>query len=602
MSTQFLPPRPSLQHLKYQAQDLLRAHRAGSAGAVARVAEHLSPDSTSTASPITLAQAQRVIAREYGFESWPKLKRHVESIAGSAAPASEPPVDLEPFKAAVRSGDVAALRRLLSDRGAVRAKIDAPVFEMDAPAIVFARGNRDVVEALLDFGADINARGQFWGRSIGVLDEASPDMAAYFIGRGAVPELGAFAEAVKKGDVPAARRMLEQNPALRRHVNRPMYSFGGRPVGIAKNNLPMLDLLLEYGADINLKSDWWAGGFGVLDGVDPATADALIARGAAVDIHAAAHLGKLDRVKEMVAHDPSLVDAKGGDGKRPLHDASAVEVIDFLLDHGADIDARCVDHLSTPAQYAVRTPWKCRHLLDRGATPDIFMAAALGDVELARELIADDPSCVGARVGEPGYPPVPVGAAGTIYQWELPAKTPHEVASALGHRAVYELLIEHTPEAQKFALACGAGDEATARAMLGKRPGLIRELVEQSPKLLAEAAWRNDINAVRLMLDAGFPVNETGGGEGTALDRAAIRGCVDIVKLLLERGASVTIRNVYGGDPLRACQWGSLNFRDRKGDYRATAEALIAAGASVPETAGGSEAVSAVLRRRGAKG
>jgi len=250
----------------------------------------------------------------------------------------------------------------------------------------------------------------------------------------------------------------------------------------------------------------------------------------------------------------------------------------------------------------VRVPWKCRLLLERGATPDIFMAAALGDVDLAAALIEEDPDCVAARVGEPGYPPVPVGAAGSIYQWELPAKTPHEVAAKLGHWPVHELLMGETPAIDKFAFACDHGDEATARAMLADQPSLIGELIGKFPKLLADSAWANQLDGVRVLLDAGFPVDETGGGEGTALDRASIRGYVDIVKLLLSRGASVTLKNAYGGTPLGACMWGSLNFRDARGDYPATAEALIAGGAKVPETAGGSEAVAAVLRKHGAKG
>jgi ankyrin repeat protein len=402
--------------------------------------------------------------------------------------------------------------------------------------------------------------------------------------------------------VAAARRLLEQHPSLRSHVNRPLFHFGQRPVGAAHDNLPMLDLLLEHGADINLKSDWWAGGFGVLDGVDPSKAEALIARGAAVDVHAAAHLGRLDRVRELVAREPALVHARGGDGKRPLHDASTVEIVDFLLDQGADIDARDVDHLSTAAQWAVRKEWKCRHLLERGASPDIFMAAALGDVELALALIEEDPDCLHARVGDPGYPPVPVGAAGSIYQWELPAKTPQEVAAKLGRKEVLAVLIEHTPEEERFMLACAAGDERVVRDMLARRPSLMDELVERHRRLLAEAAWEHNLDAVRLMLDLGFPVDEAGGGEGTALDRAAIVGDVAIVKLLLARGASLTLRNAYGGTPIQACAWGSLNFRDQRGDYPGTAEALLAAGSAVPEKATGSEAVAAALRRYGAGG
>ena len=301
MPARSLPPRPSLQHLKYQALDLLKACKGGDPDAIVRVG---------TGSSLSLADAQRAIAREYGFASWPKLKRHVESLV--AAPPSPPDVsiDLEPFKAAVRDGDAGAVRKLLAGTPALRKKIDAPVFEMDAPAIVFARRDRAMVDALLEFGADINARGQFWGRSIGVLDDVSPELATYFVTCGALPDLGAFAQAVRSGDVAAARQLLEGNPSLRQHVNRPLFPFGQRPIGTAKKNLPMVDLLLEYGADINLKSDWWAGGFSILDNTDPETAKEMIARGAIVDIHAAAHLGMLDRVKELVAQDPKNSEAR----------------------------------------------------------------------------------------------------------------------------------------------------------------------------------------------------------------------------------------------------------------------------------------------------
>ena len=59
-----LPARPSLEQLSKRAKDLLRRCRAG---------EALQPDAT-------LADAQFALAREYGFETWAKLKQHVESI------------------------------------------------------------------------------------------------------------------------------------------------------------------------------------------------------------------------------------------------------------------------------------------------------------------------------------------------------------------------------------------------------------------------------------------------------------------------------------------------------------------------------------------
>ena len=64
-------------------------------------------------------------------------------------------------------------------------------------------------------------------------------------------------------------------------------------------------------------------------------------------MHAAAGLGLIDRLDEMLAGDPSLIDAKGGDGCTPLHFARDVATAALLLKHGARVDARDEDHEST---------------------------------------------------------------------------------------------------------------------------------------------------------------------------------------------------------------------------------------------------------------
>ena len=64
---------------------------------------------------------------------------------------------------------------------------------------------------------------------------------------------------------------------------------------------------LAAGADINAKSRWWAGGFGLLHNAPPELAAYAIERGAVVDVHAAARLGLMDRLRELVLADPALV-------------------------------------------------------------------------------------------------------------------------------------------------------------------------------------------------------------------------------------------------------------------------------------------------------
>jgi len=70
-----LPPRPNLEHLKKQANELLHACREGDADAAQRLRAE---GSLPTGRAVRLSDAQRAIAREYGFASWAKLKGHVE--------------------------------------------------------------------------------------------------------------------------------------------------------------------------------------------------------------------------------------------------------------------------------------------------------------------------------------------------------------------------------------------------------------------------------------------------------------------------------------------------------------------------------------------
>src|SRR5437868_7067466 len=74
---QQLRPHPDLDQLRRQARELLRAAKAGDQGAIAKV--------RAAAGSITLVAAQHALAREYGYESWPKLKDAVDQRL-SAAP------------------------------------------------------------------------------------------------------------------------------------------------------------------------------------------------------------------------------------------------------------------------------------------------------------------------------------------------------------------------------------------------------------------------------------------------------------------------------------------------------------------------------------
>ena len=82
-----LPPRPNLEHLRNQAKDLLKAYRSGQPSAIERFRTSLSHYSRLTDDdlrrlPLSLGDAQRVVAAEYGFQTWLHMRSYVERKDG----------------------------------------------------------------------------------------------------------------------------------------------------------------------------------------------------------------------------------------------------------------------------------------------------------------------------------------------------------------------------------------------------------------------------------------------------------------------------------------------------------------------------------------
>src|SRR6185369_9818067 len=112
-----LPSTPSLAQQKKQAKELLQAFTAGDSEARERVRAVL-PDKPR----IALADAQFVLAREYGFTDWAGLRQHI----GAVEELQRPPH--ERIAAAFHRRDVDAVRRIFQQQPALRKMIDAPFF------------------------------------------------------------------------------------------------------------------------------------------------------------------------------------------------------------------------------------------------------------------------------------------------------------------------------------------------------------------------------------------------------------------------------------------------------------------------------------------
>lgn len=493
-----LPSQPNLEQLKIQAKELLKARKSNDADAIRRIQESHPQLAGASASRVRdaklrLGDAQLVIAREFGFESWPKLKAHIERCSLKKV--------LQQFKKAFEEDDVALFRSLLTRYPQLKAKINEPIAHFDSPVITCAR---------------------------------SPEM---------------------------------------------------------------LDAMIEAGADLNARSRWWAGGFGFLHTAKPELAKHAIARGAWVDVHAAARLGMIDRLRELIGAHPELVHAPGGDGQTPLHFATTIEIAQFLLDRGADIDARDVDHESTPAQYMIEERQEiARYLIQRGCQTDILMATALGDEQLVRAHLNRDPNCIRMRVSNEYFPMIGGKSGGTIYQWTLGwYVSAHQVAKKFGRDAIFELLMERSPAALKVVTACWLGDEAVVNSL----HGTAVQFTEEDKQQVAHAARNNDLKALRLMLGAGLPVSGRSQHNATPLHWAAWHGNAEMTCVILAHNPPLEdSANDFAGTPMRWAIHGSENgwYRDN-GDYGATVEALMRAGAKVPAKIEGSAPVKEVLRR-----
>ncbi|MBI2299548.1 MAG: ankyrin repeat domain-containing protein, partial [Armatimonadetes bacterium] len=349
-----------------------------------------------------------------------------------------------------------------------------------------------------------------------------------------------------------------------------------------------------HGADINRRSDWWAGPFGILDGTTPAEAEALMARGAKLDVWSAAHLGRLDDLAAMLDADPELIHARGGDGQTPLSFAASPEVAEFLLARGARLDTRCVDHESTPAQWAVGDrPEVARYLVEQGAWFDIYLAIALDDAERVKQCLAAEPDCLFCRIGQGLYRPRHDNAhastgeqigegRGNVIFWQLGGDlSPLEVAARRSHSEVFPLLRAHATPAQRLLVACETGDRERAEAEVAAAPDLVASLAPEEQGRLADMARDRNRAAVELMLALGFPIDARGQEGGTPLHWAAWRADLPLIELLLAHDPPLDEPDpTHHSPPLGWAVYGSQHGwdRNRADDYGPVVRRLIEAG------------------------
>lgn len=410
-----LPDRPSLEHLRKQAKDLLREERVRNPAA-------------------TLAEAQLAIARKYGFPSWPKLVHHVESLSGAGfvlRPLIRP-IEMVPGRphtlpdgstttkdavfamfVAAREGDLSTVRRLVAEVPGL-----AIVEYNYTPPIHFTvrEGHLAITEFLLERGADPAYRSYPFQESLlGFAEDRGHDEIADLLRRVVARRFSlatgtqVLLESAAKGDLKLVAKELKRDPSLARASNE----TGDTAMHRAARNghLAVVEALVAAGGDVDtvrgdgwrpvhcaLMPDWRAR---VSSATRHAITDLLLAKGARYTIFIAAYRGDSQYVTDELARDASFANFADTCHQRVLTAAAQrddVTMVRQLLELGADPN---LPEEGAPHGQALwiavnhRQREIVRLLLDRGADPNADvessgtpMMQAEGDLELTELLAA----------------------------------------------------------------------------------------------------------------------------------------------------------------------------------------------------------------------
>ena len=232
------------------------------------------------------------------------------------------------------------------------------------------------------------------------------------------------------------------------------------------------------------------------------------------------------------------VAANGVEGYRQVTPPNAAEVAGLLLDAGAEVDAASEAY--------------------GGGSTALGLVATSAHPRRAGVQIALIDLLLGHGAAIDGFSP-----GGTV-----------KAALANNCPEAAEALVERGARVDEVPVAAGVG-----------RLDLVRQLAQVASKgqleralIMAARYGRRDV--VEYLLDAGVDVGASDGM--TALHWAAGEARVEMVGMLIERGAPLEAKNEYGGTVLGGTLWLAFNadaYELARRDYPAVIDSLIAAGA-----------------------
>jgi serine/threonine-protein phosphatase 6 regulatory ankyrin repeat subunit B len=284
---------------------------------------------------------------------------------------------------------------------------------------------------------------------------------------------------------------------------------------------------------------------------------------------AAATEGTQEVVELLLAHDPGLLDLPGPEDRTPLIEAAQsghVPLVALLLARGADPRGR----------------------MEEGGRA-LDCAAEDGHQEVVELLLTHDPSlldlpgeeertalCAAARHGHPELVRMLLLRGADPRRQQEGGGRALDCASLEGHLEVAEALLNRDPQLLELPgwngctalAAAAAGGEAELVDLLLSRGADPRRPMDEGGRALDWAAEEDNLEVVERLLahDPGL-LELPGFRERTALLAAAGNGCLEVVQLLLARGADSRVRMHGGG---RALDWAAA------GGWIEVVEALLA--------------------------
>lgn len=259
--TRKLRRQPDIEQLRRQAKELLADYTAGETAAVTEVSTHYRNADRAT---FALHDAQLVLARGYGFTSWPKLKAYVDGAT------------VERLCEAVRAGDIERVFSMLKARPELAQMDLSENNEHRALHYAVFERNADMVRLLMQHGADARqgiypqrdatraltiATERGYDEIVAIIHEeeqrrraAAENLSATQTDANAADthEADKLNEAIYHGDDAQAFAMLDANPALTHATGR---RWSPLHVSVAMLNLRLVEWLLDHGANPNQPSD-----------------------------------------------------------------------------------------------------------------------------------------------------------------------------------------------------------------------------------------------------------------------------------------------------------------------------------------------------------